>query len=182
MRKNAISILGASFFLLGFLLSSCGGGDSAADGSSTEAKEPPKSMIAEEKPPIEISDDGNTVTVRLTGNDLMQFNLKNIEVKEGQAIKLTLTHIGKMPVEAMGHNFVLLEPGITVEAFAEKAAMAKDNNYIPEGEENVIVHTDMIGGGQSASIEFQAPPKGTYKYLCSFPAHYVNMQGDLIVN
>ncbi|MCO6478709.1 MAG: azurin [Phaeodactylibacter sp.] len=184
MRKNSVSILSVSFFSLAFsfLLFSCGGGSDTADGSSTEAKEPPKSMVAEEPEPIEVSEDGSTVTVRLTGDDLMKYNLNRIEVKEGQTVKLTLTHIGKMPIEAMGHNFVLLEPGITVQAFAEKAATFKDNNYIPEGEENVIVHTGMVGGGQSTSIEFQAPPKGEYKYLCSFPAHYVNMQGDFIVN
>ncbi len=184
MRKNIISFLGANLFLLSFslVLSSCGGGDTAAEGASTETKEPPKSMVAEEEPPIEVSDDGSTVFVRLTGDDLMKYNLNRIEVKEGQTVKLTLTHIGKMPIEAMGHNFVLLEPGTTVQAFAEKAATFKDNNYIPEGEDNVIVHTGMVGGGQSTSIEFQAPPKGEYKYLCSFPAHYVNMQGDFIVN
>ena len=140
-------------------------------------------MIAEEKPPIEVSEDGSTVTVRLTGDDMMKYNLNKIEVKEGQKIKLTLTHIGKMPKEAMGHNFVLLKPDIAIEAFANEAALAKANDYIPESQkDNIIVHTDMVGGGQSTSIEFDAPAKGKYKYLCSFPAHYINMQGDFVVN
>ncbi|MCB0562744.1 MAG: azurin [Phaeodactylibacter sp.] len=184
MKKNAISILAAALIFLSFnvLLSSCGGGDTG-EGSSTEAKEKPKSMIAEEKPPIEVSEDGSTVTVRLTGDDMMKYNLNKIEVKEGQKIKLTLTHIGKMPKEAMGHNFVLLKPDIAIEAFANEAALAKANDYIPESQkDNIIVHTDMVGGGQSTSIEFDAPAKGKYKYLCSFPAHYINMQGDFVVN
>lgn len=182
MKKNILSIL-ASALLLSFslLLPSCGGGDTS--GSSTETKEPPKSMVAEEKAPIEVSEDGTTVTIRLTGDDLMKYNLNKIEVKEGQKIKLTLTHIGKMPKEAMGHNFVLLKPEITIEAFANEAALAKDNGYIPESQEaNIIAHTDMVGGGQSTSIEFDAPAKGSYKFMCSFPAHYVNMQGDFVVN
>ena len=185
MKKNVISILGAAIVFLCFnlLLASCGGGAADSDSSAGEAKEKPKSMIADEQPPIEVSEDGSTVTIRLTGDDMMKYNLNKIEVKEGQKIKLTLTHIGKMPVEAMGHNFVLLKPEITVEAFANEAALAKDNKYIPESQkDNIIAHTDMIGGGQSASIEFDAPAKGSYKYLCSFPAHYVNMQGDFIVN
>lgn len=184
MRKIIITTLGASVFLLSFsfLLSSCGGG-STADSSSAEAKEPPKSMIAEEPEPIEVSADGSAVTIRLTGDDMMKYNLNRIEVKEGQRIKLTLTHTGKMAKEAMGHNFVLLKPGITVEAFAQEAALAKDKDYIPDGQkDNIIAHTEMVGGGQSTSVEFDAPAKGSYKFLCSFPAHYVNMQGDFVVN
>lgn len=183
MKKNAISILSAAVVFLSFniLLSSCGGGETAE--SATGNKEKPKSMIADEQPPIEVSEDGSTVTVRLTGDDMMKYNLNKIEVKEGQKVKLTLTHIGKMPIEAMGHNFVLLKPEITIEAFANEAALAKDNGYIPESQKgNVIVHTDMVGGGQSTSIEFNAPAKGSYKFLCSFPAHYGNMQGDFVVN
>ena len=185
MKKNIISLLGASVFILsfGFLATSCGGGSAGSDSSSGDAKAPPKSMIAEEPEPIEVSADGSTVTIRLTGDDLMKYNLNKIEVKEGQKIKLTLTHIGKMAKEAMGHNFVLLMPEITVEAFANEAALAKDNDYIPEGQaDNIIVHTKMVGGGESTSIEFDAPAKGSYKFMCSFPAHYVNMKGDFIVN
>ncbi|MCB9291447.1 MAG: azurin [Lewinellaceae bacterium] len=184
MKNHAISIAGAIalFFSFGILLPSCGGGSDTSGSSSTEAKEPPKSMIAEEPEPIEVSADGSTVTIHLTGDDMMKYNLNRIEVKEGQKIKLTLTHVGKMPKEAMGHNFVLLQPGVEPASFAAEAARFKDNDYIPESGEGFIVHTKMVGGGESTSIEFDAPAKGSYKFMCSFPAHYVNMQGDFIVN
>jgi len=185
MKKNAISILGATIFLLAFsmLPASCGGGGDTADSSSSGTTEKPKSMVADEQQPIEVSEDGTTVTVRLTGDDMMKYNLNKIEVKEGQKIKLELAHIGKMAKEAMGHNFVLLKPGVALEAFANAAALAKDTDYIPEGQkDDILVHTIMIGGGQSTSIEFDAPAKGSYKFLCSFPAHYINMQGDFVVN
>ena len=39
----------------------------------------------------------------------------------------------------------------------------------------------MIGGGETDVIEFPAPEKGTYEFLCSFPGHYGMMKGKFIV-
>lgn len=128
-----------------------------------------------------VTQEDGVVKVNLTGNDQMQFNLKEIKVKAGETVKLTLTHVGKLPVEAMGHNFVLLQKGTDVADFGQKAAAASDNQYIPKGTKAVIVHTEMIGGGQETTIEFTAPEAGTYDYICSFPGHYVQMSGKLIV-
>lgn len=121
------------------------------------------------------------VMVNLTGNDQMQYNLNEIKVKAGETVKLTLKHIGKLPENAMGHNFVLLQQGTDVVDFATKAATASENEYIPEGSEQVIVNTEMIGGGEETSIEFTAPKAGTYDFICSFPGHYIQMRGKFIV-
>lgn len=121
------------------------------------------------------------VQIYLTGDDLMKFNLNEIRVKAGETIKLNLRHVGQLPENAMGHNFVLLQQGTDVADFAQKAATASGNDYIPEGSEQVIVHTEMIGGGEETSIEFTAPEAGTYTFICSFPGHYVQMRGQFIV-
>ena len=76
---------------------------------------------------------------------------------------------------------MLLKKGTDLVAFATAAATQKDNKYIPVGTEDVIAHTDIIGGGQVATIEFDAPEVGTYEFLCSFPAHYAMMRGLFIV-
>ena len=125
--------------------------------------------------------EANVTNIVLTANDMMQYNTNEIKVKAGQRVRLTLRHIGKLDVNIMGHNFVLLKQGADLVAFATAAATQKDNKYIPVGTENVITHTDMIGGGQVATIEFEAPEVGTYEYLCSFPAHYAMMRGQFIV-
>jgi len=39
-----------------------------------------------------------------------------------------------------------------------------------------------VGGGESDTIEFEAPPEGEYDYICSFPGHYQQMQGKLVVS
>lgn len=121
------------------------------------------------------------VQVNLTGDDMMRFNLNEIRVKAGETIRLTLTHTGQLPENAMGHNFVLLQQGTDVVDFATEAASASGNDYIPEGTDAVIVNTDMIGGGEETSIEFTAPEPGTYEFICSFPGHYVQMRGQFIV-
>ncbi|MCL4161054.1 UNVERIFIED_CONTAM: hypothetical protein GTU68_056724 [Idotea baltica] len=111
----------------------------------------------------------------------MQFNKKEIKVKAGKKVKITLKHIGKMDKNVMGHNFVLLKQGVNLMAFGNKAATARDNDYIPLGNQDVIAHTKMLGGGETAVIEFDAPEAGTYEFLCSFPGHSGLMKGQFIV-
>ena len=125
--------------------------------------------------------DANVANIALTANDMMQYNIKEIKVKSGQKVRLTLRHIGKLDVNIMGHNFVLLKQGTDLFAFATAAATQKDNKYIPVGTEDVIAHTDIIGGGQVTTIEFDTPEVGSYEFLCSFPAHYAMMRGIFIV-
>ena len=76
---------------------------------------------------------------------------------------------------------IFLKKGIKLSTFASKAAAARDNDYIPEGTTDVIAHTKMIGGGESATVEFTAPEAGTYDFICSFPAHFAMMKGKFIV-
>lgn len=124
------------------------------------------------------SDEANIV---ITSNDVMQFSVKEIKAKAGQKVKLTLRHIGKLDVNIMGHNVVILKPGVNLAEFAAKAAGFKDNKYIPTNSEDILVHTDLIGAGQTSVIEFTAPEAGTYDFLCSFPGHFGMMQGKFIV-
>ncbi|WP_282122981.1 azurin [Algibacter mikhailovii] len=124
---------------------------------------------------------GDSNDVVITGNDMMQFNKKEIRIKAGQKVKITLTHVGKMDKNVMGHNFVLLKSGVDLIAFGNKASSAKDTEYIPDDGADVIAHTKLIGGGETAVVEFDAPAAGTYDFLCSFPGHYAIMKGKLIV-
>jgi len=117
----------------------------------------------------------------ITSDDYMKFNTSKITVKSGKLVKLTLKHIGKLDVQVMGHNFVLLKDNVDILEFANKAAMASKNQYIPVESDEVIVYTDMIGGGQETTIEFLPPEVGVYNFICSFPGHYAMMKGKFIV-
>ena len=122
-----------------------------------------------------------TIEITLNSNDAMKYDMSEIKVMEGQTVVLTLNHTGKLPIEAMGHNFVLLNQGVVMADFATAAVQAKATDYIPNDAKDVIAHTKTIGGGESTSVTFTAPAKGTYDFLCSFPGHYAMMNGKFIV-
>lgn len=118
-------------------------------------------------------------TIILNANDQMKFDKTEIRVKAGEKIKLTLNHTGKLPKNAMGHNFVLLAKGTDIPKFAMAAMDSKATQYIPA--KGVLAHTKLIGGGESTTIEFTVPAKGIYDFICSFPGHYALMKGKFIV-
>jgi len=121
------------------------------------------------------------ISITINAGDDMKYDLAEIKVKEGQTVKLTLNHTGKLPKESMGHNWALLAQGTIVSDFATKSMQAKDTDYIPAGATEVIVHTKLIGGGQSDTIEFSAPAKGVYEFICTFPGHVGMMKGTFYV-
>lgn len=125
--------------------------------------------------------DASVVEVSIEGTDQMTFNKNEIKVPAGSTVKLTLTHVGSLPATVMGHNVVILKEGTDVTEFAQKAVNFPDNNYVPEDATSVVAHTKIVGGGESTTIEFEAPAPGTYTFICSFPGHYAMMKGKFIV-
>ena len=122
--------------------------------------------------------------VDLTADDTMKFNLTEIRAKPGEPLRLTLKNNGKMPKQVMAHNWVLLKPmsEADLNAFGMKASSTAPE-YLPGDRSNVIAHTKLTGGGESDTIEFNAPSApGEYPFLCTFPGHFAIMKGKLIVN
>ena len=117
--------------------------------------------------------------VILNSNDQMKFD-KKIRVNANESVTLTLNHTGRFPAISMGHNFVLIKKDVNVDEYAIRAISARDNDYIPEGGDE-IAFTKMLGGGESDTITFDAPEPGTYTFICSFPGHYQIMMGEFIV-
>ncbi|MFY0698997.1 MAG: cupredoxin domain-containing protein [Balneola sp.] len=117
----------------------------------------------------------------IKSNDGMRFDLDEIKVQSGATIELTLVHTGKRTKEEMGHNFVLLQKEVEVRSFAMSVLDEKENGYVPESKEDIIVFSEVIGGGESTTITFEAPPKGIYNFLCSVPGHFGLMKGKFIV-
>lgn len=121
----------------------------------------------------------DTIEIVIESNDQMKFDLKEIKVKKGDTIKLTLKHVGQLPKAAMGHNWVLLNADTDMASFAQASIQARDNDYIPA--DGFIIHTDLLGGGEETTIEFEAPEIGEYTFICSFPGHFALMNGKFIV-
>ncbi|MEC8683677.1 MAG: azurin [Bacteroidota bacterium] len=169
MKTLKITLL----FALSLILVNCG------DDKKKEEKETVK--IGSNSSSTSKKSDENVTEVVLLATDMMQFDKNEIRVPADKKVKLTLRHTGKQAVEVMGHNFVLLTQGTEIPAFGAKASAARDNAYIPQDTDAVIVHTKMLGGGQSDTIEFDPPAPGTYDFICSFPGHYSVMKGKFIV-
>ena len=86
----------------------------------------------------------------------------------------------------MPHNWVLLMPGklAVVGDLANKLVADPEaalNHYVPTSTD-VLAFTDIVDPKKEFSIYFQVPEKpGRYPYLCSFPGHWMVMNGELIV-
>jgi azurin len=120
--------------------------------------------------------------VVIEGTDQMKFSLSTIEVNAGDTVQITFINSGKIPKEAMGHNWTLLSADVNLEEYAKEAANYKENQYQAKGrEKDVIAFTKILGPGEKEILKFLAPNKGEYKFICTFPGHYGIMQGDFIV-
>ena len=139
----------------------------------------PKKESKPTKPEV-VEKKAKELNLILNSNDQMQFDKKVLSASPGQKVTLTLNHTGRGNKMIMGHNFVLLKSGIDVDDFARRAVEAIDSEYIPEGDE-MIAYTTLIGGGETTSVTFEAPSTGIYTFICTFPAHYQLMKGQLIV-
>jgi azurin len=57
-----------------------------------------------------------------------------------------------------------------------------DNNYIKPGDDRVIAHTKVVGGGESDSVTFDVAKLKAgqdYMFFCSYPGHAALMKGTL---
>ena len=121
--------------------------------------------------------------LEISGNDQMQYDKQELAAPAScKEITLTLHHSGKLPKEAMGHDWVLTltsDLGAVAQA-GMSAGAAKD--YLEPGDKRVIAHTKVVGGGESTSVTFPTSTLkkgGDYTFFCSFPGHWSVMKGKL---
>ena len=108
---------------------------------------------------------------------------KSFTVKAGQQVKVTMENKSVVP---QPHNLIVAKPGTLQKIGAlanammtDPKAMAKD--YIPTSPD-ILWHTKLVQPGSSATLEFTAPSvPGDYPYLCTFPGHWMLMNGVMKV-
>ncbi len=120
------------------------------------------------------------IEIKLESTDRTRFDTKEIRVPEGSTVRLTFIHTGRKSIRRMGHNFVLVEPDTDIKDLVKKANRSSYEDHKPKGD-SVIAFTKLIGGGESVTIEFKAPKKGEYPFLCTYDKHYRRMKGIFIV-
>jgi putative heme-binding domain-containing protein len=119
--------------------------------------------------------------IQIKAMDNLQFSEKKLQAKAGEVIKLRFVNPDVVP-----HNWALIQPG-TLEQVGDLANKligspeAYLKQYVPDSDA-VICFTDIIEPGSEYAIYFKAPEKpGRYPYLCTFPGHWMVMNGILEV-
>jgi azurin len=123
----------------------------------------------------------NARAIHLAAGQNLTFTPAALSVRAGEAIKLTFSNPDVVP-----HNWALVRPGTLAKVgelvnkiIAEPDAAS--HHYIPRTDD-VLFYTDIVPPGNDFTISFQAPSsKGRYPFLCTFPGHWMVMNGVMTV-
>ncbi|MDZ4780371.1 MAG: plastocyanin/azurin family copper-binding protein [Planctomycetia bacterium] len=111
----------------------------------------------------------------------LTFATSSFTVRAGEPLAVTFTNPDVVP-----HNWVLLRPGsmprvgdLVNKLVAVPEAAARQ--YIPETDD-VLAYVDVTSPAERETIYFTAPTEpGRYPFICSFPGHWMVMNGQMIV-
>lgn len=96
-----------------------------------------------------------TCPVTIQSDDQMKFDLAEIRIAaDCTQVALTLTHTGKLPANAMGHNWVLTRTDDYRDVAIAGGRAGLADSYLPKGDARVIAYTRVIGGGESVTLTF----------------------------
>jgi azurin len=123
----------------------------------------------------------NPRAITMEAGKNLSFETRQFTVRAGENIKLTFSNPDVVP-----HNWILVKPGslervgdLTNKLVADPEAVTR--HYVPRSDD-VLCYTDIVAPRDSFTIYFRAPlQKGRYPYLCSFPGHWMVMNGQMIV-
>lgn len=121
----------------------------------------------------------------IEGNDAMAFNSKEMSVPAScKEVTITLNHVGGLPSNVMGHNWVLSKSDDFMPIANAGAKAGFDNNYLPPDDVRIIAATKIIGGGESTSVTVSLEgltAEQEYTFFCSFPGHWSMMKGSFAI-
>ncbi|MDB5351804.1 MAG: putative heme-binding protein [Planctomycetota bacterium] len=123
----------------------------------------------------------NARLITIEAGKNLSFSPRMLNIRAGEPIKLMFMNPDVVP-----HNWALIKPGTlpNVGDLANKIIADPDaasRHYIPKTDD-VLLYADIVEPGRQFSISFHAPKeKGRYPFLCTFPGHWMIMNGLLIV-
>ena len=119
-------------------------------------------------------------TVGAVGNTMseMKFDKKNITVQAGSWVRINLVNEGVDP--AMLHNIVFVKYGTRKEVAKQSIEAGPDMQFVPKSSD-VIAYSDLADPGETVVLEFEAPEKGNYEFICTYPGHSEIMRGYFFV-
>jgi azurin len=111
----------------------------------------------------------------------LRYSVRSFRARAGETIRVTFSNPDVVP-----HNWVLIRPGALARygdrvnrIVAEPDAALR--HYVPHTDD-LIAYTDIVGPQEQFSIDVRVPDSpGHYPYLCTFPGHWMVMNGEMIV-
>ena len=92
-----------------------------ADKPAEKPAEKPTEKPAEK--PADPAPAADVASFAVNGNDMMQFDVKQLEVKPGQRVRIVFKNVGSIAKVAMGHNLVVLRKGVSVAEFTPQVTV-----------------------------------------------------------
>jgi len=124
--------------------------------------------------------------LEINATDQMRFEQQTLQVDARcTEVQVTLHNTGKLPVNVMGHDWVLAKTSDVAAVANAGMGAGIANNYQKPGDKRIVAATKIIGGGESSTITFattQLEPGASYSYFCSAPGHFSIMKGRLVYN
>lgn len=117
------------------------------------------------------------VEIRTVGDE-MRYEPTEFTVRPGQQVRLVLENRATSP--SMKHNVVILRDREAVTRVGMAAISAGPEKAFVPDDSAVLAFTPLAEPGETTEVVFTAPTEpGDYIYICTFPGHYLAMQGTM---
>ena len=114
--------------------------------------------------------------VVIAAGNAMRYETTQIEAPEGATVRLVMDNEATTS-PSMLHNVVVLTEGADVDQIGRAAAGV--DGYVPR-DPAVIAATPIASPRGRTAVVFTMPPAGEYPYICTYPGHFLMMQGVLV--
>lgn len=119
--------------------------------------------------------DTTVVEIKTEGIDL-SYSVPEIRAKAGDFLRIQYINESDM-----NHNIVLVKSEADIRPVGVAALQAIANDWIPEKEmDRIIAYSKLAHAGDTVVFTFKVPAAGIYPYICTYSAHWTQMQGRLI--
>ena len=121
--------------------------------------------------------------IKIEGSDMMKYDVAEITLDTScKQTKISLKHAGKLPINAIGHNVVIVEEKNLSKITQQiNFSLGVEKGYLPESEEIIFISA-MVGGGDTTELEMnmsKLDKTKSYVFFCSFPGHWALMRGKI---
>lgn len=119
--------------------------------------------------------DTTVVEIKTEGIEL-SYSVTELRAKAGDILRIRYINGSDM-----NHNLVLVREEADIRPVGIAALQAISNDWIPEKEmDRILAYSALAHSGDTVEFSFQVPPPGIYPYICTYSAHWTQMQGRLI--